>query len=129
MYISKNRKRIVANDEVEEAVVNVEPEASDLLFEAEDVANLIAEVTESDVEVEVSDDGDTVSFTVDDNVYTVEAEGNEELVESSTRVTKKAGSKKVTASRKAAPQKAAPRKAAPRKPVTASTRTVRRVRK
>ena len=111
MYISKNKKRIYANDEIQEPVVNVESDATDLLFEAEDVANLIAEVTESDVEVEVADDGDSVSFTVGDAVYNVEAEGDEEVVEASTRVGRRAG-KRVTASRRPSGRR-----------VSASTRT------
>jgi hypothetical protein len=56
MYIQRKRgRRIVADAEVA-------PEAMDLLFEAEDVAELVAEVT-GDV-VEVTADGDEVVFSV-----------------------------------------------------------------
>ena len=57
----KNRRRVVkAEDELDvddtpmpegEGDVSVDPEATDLLFEAEDVAQLVAEVTGEDVEV------------------------------------------------------------------------------
>ena len=79
MYIQKNRanraRKVVANDEV-----FVEPEATDLLFEAEDVAELVAEVTGEPVEVAA--EGDVVTFTVSEDEYTVTAEGDEEILES-----------------------------------------------
>ena len=79
MRISNNRKRAIrANDET--AV-----ETMDLLFEAEDVADLVSEITGEDVSVEANDDGESVTFTVGEDEYTVEAEGNEEYVESATR--------------------------------------------
>ena len=64
--------------------ISIEPEATDLLFEAEDVAELLAEVTGSPVDV--SADGSVVSFDIGDETYTIEAEGDEEIVESSTRI-------------------------------------------
>ena len=64
--------------------ISIEPEATDLLFEAEDVAELLAEVTGSPVDV--SADGSVVSFHIGDETYTIEAEGDEEIVESSTRI-------------------------------------------
>lgn len=70
--------------------VDVAPEASDLLFEAEDVAELIAEVTAQPVEVTVDDD--TVEFAIGDDVYTVTPEGDEEIVEDSKRVRRSASS-------------------------------------
>lgn len=77
MKITKvpSSRKIKASEEVE-----VTPEAMDLLFEAEDVAELIAEVT--DEEVTVESDGETAEFTVGEDVYTVEAEGDEEILES-----------------------------------------------
>lgn len=69
-------RSIVANTE---AVVDAE--ASDLLFEAEDVAELVAEITGEPVEVTA--DETTVVFAVGDEEYTVEAEGDEEILESS----------------------------------------------
>ena len=64
--------------------ISIAPEATDLLFEAEDVAELLAEVTGSPVDV--SADGSVVSFDIGDETYTVEAVGDEEIVESSTRI-------------------------------------------
>lgn len=62
--------------------VEVAPEAADLLFEAEDVAQLLSEVTQQPVDVDTADDGASVEFTVGEDVYTVEAEGDEEVLES-----------------------------------------------
>lgn len=66
------------------AETEVAPEATDLLFEAADVAELVAEVTGEDVDV--SFEGDSVVFGVGEESYTVEPEGTEEVVESATRV-------------------------------------------
>ena len=80
MFIqNKNRNAVKAD-------TDVATEATDLLFEAEDVAQLISEITGEDVTVEVSEDGESVDFTVGDEVYTAQAEGDEELVESSSRI-------------------------------------------
>ena len=68
MFIQKKRRRIVADDEVGTVV---SPETTELLFETEDVANLLAEATGESVEVETSEEGDAVDFTVGDQVYTV----------------------------------------------------------
>ena len=76
MFITKSTKKVMADEQV----VDVAPEATDLLFEAADVAEVIAEVTGEDVAVEA--DGETVEFTVGEDVYTVEAEGDEEILES-----------------------------------------------
>ena len=63
-----------------EAEVEVAPEATELLFETDDVAELISEVTGEDVSVEATED--SVEFTVgEDEVYTVEPEGDEEILE------------------------------------------------
>ena len=102
------RRVIRANDDIvddtnEEAVVDedvanidIADEATHLLFEAEDVAELLAEVSGEDVAVTA--DEDAVTFEVGDDVYTVEAEGDEEILES-TRVNR-AGRKPVRASRR-----------------------------
>lgn len=91
MYIQ--RRRIVADSEIDETIndtavndedVAVDPEASDLLFEAEDVAELVAEVTGQAVDVTVDDD--QVTFAVGEDEYTVEPEGDEEIVESARRI-------------------------------------------
>ena len=85
----KASKRVMAETDVE-----VAPEATELLFEAEDVAELVADVTGEDVEVEVSDEA--VEFTVGEDVYEVAPEGDEELLEASTRLPR--GRKAVKAS-------------------------------
>lgn len=94
MFIQK--RRIVAEDVIDEQVddmpvdeageageVSVDPEATDLLFEAEDVAELVAEVTGEPVEVTVEDD--YVTFAVGDSEYTIEAEGDEEILEATRK--------------------------------------------
>lgn len=77
----------------------VAPEATDMLFEAEDVAELVAEVTGEEVTVEVDDADDSVIFTVGEEEFTIEPEGDEEILEASRKVLK--GKSVVRASRKA----------------------------
>ncbi len=75
MRVGKKRN-IAAGEEVE-----VAPEATDLLFETEDVAELLAEVTEQEVTAETTEDG-SVEFAVgEDDIYTVTPEGDEEVLE------------------------------------------------
>ena len=88
----------------EEPEVIVDDEAAELLFEAEDVAQLIAEVTELPVEVTVDDE--EVKFAIGNDEYTVTAEGDEEVVEQSTRVRKSA--KTVRAGRQMMTRRSAP---------------------
>lgn len=95
-----------------EGEVTVAPEASELLFEAEDVAELVAEVTGEAVEVEV--DEDVVTFAVGEDTFVVEAEGDEEVLESVRKPFR--GKKAVRASRSAAT----------RRPVSASRRPASR---
>lgn len=95
------KRNIRADEEiVDEAPVaeevEVAPEASDLLFEAEDVAQLVAEVTGEDVSV--SADDDVVTFEIGEDVFTVEAEGDEEILESTRKPL--ANKKTVKASKK-----------------------------
>lgn len=102
--------------EIEEiGTVEVAPEATELVFEAEDVAQLVAEVTGQDVEVEA--DENSVIFTVGDFDYTVEPEGTEEILESSSKVL--CNKKTVGASSRARRQGTRTRS---RRPVGASTR-------
>lgn len=82
-------RRVMAETEIAD-------EAAELLFEVEEVAELISNVTGEDVEV--TTDGDTAEFAVGDEVFTVEAEGTEEVLESS-RIRKSA--KRVSASARA----------------------------
>ena len=79
MFIQRKRRPIRANEEMGTGEVMVAPEATDLLFEAEDVAELVAEVTGEDVEVVADEAG--VTFTVGDEEITVEPEGDEEILE------------------------------------------------
>lgn len=96
MYIQRTKRPIKANTDVD---VDVAPEATDLLFEADDVAELVAEVTGQDVTVEVDDEAGDVTFTVADEDFTVTPEEDTPLVEASTRILR--GSKKtVSASTK-----------------------------
>lgn len=91
--IKANTRRIRAAEEpIEEqegteggtGSVSVDPEATELVFETEDVAELLAEVTSEDVEV-VADENE-ITFTIGDTDYTVQAEGGEEVLEASTSV-------------------------------------------
>lgn len=91
IHRKRSTKAIKADDEldvedelseVEDMDVEVSPEATELLFETEDVAQLLAEVTQQPVDVDTADDGESVEFTVGDDVYTVESEGDEEVLES-----------------------------------------------
>lgn len=66
-----------------EGGVDVAPEATDLLFEAEDVAELVAEVSGQEVAVTV--DEDAVTFEVGEDIYTVEPEGDEEILEATKK--------------------------------------------
>lgn len=133
MYIQKKFRRVAAAEDVDVEDIDVEdvedeedvdvetqvsPEAADLLFEADDVAQLVAEVTGKPVEVDTDEGSSAVTFSVGEDVYTVEPEGDEEILESRGR--KMGGKRPVRASR------AARNRLAARRPVTAS-RVVRRI--
>lgn len=134
MNISKKHSRVLAGKAVtrkairaaeedapkdtemdETGAIEVAPEATELVFETEDVAQLVAEVTGEDVEVEA--DENSVVFTVGDYDYTVEPEGTEEILEASTKVLR--GKKPVKASSRTHRQGM---RARSRRPVSASTR-------
>lgn len=140
MFIQKKTKRVMAGEEVmepnmegeavEEVVdgegeVVVDPAATDLLFEAEDVAELVAEITGESVDVSVTDDA--VEFAIGEDVYTVEAEGDEEILEAASKKVLR-GKRTVAASTK---RQAPARRKPAAKPVAASTqaRASRPVRK
>ena len=117
MYISKYstkkaRRRVAASEEIEDMVetdvveepeveveedIEIDPSATELVFETEDVAQLIAEITEEEVAVEA--DENAVIFTVGDADYTVEPEGDEAILEATKKVLK--GKKAISASTKA----------------------------
>ena len=101
----------IMQEEEEGGGVNVAPEASDLLFEAEDVAELVAEVTGQEVAVTVDDD--SVQFEVGNDVYTVDAEGDEEILESTRKPLR--GKKSVRASRTLSRRRPAARRATRRR--------------
>lgn len=95
----QRRNRIVAGEELDGGAAGVgtaevAPEATDLLFEAEDVAELVAEATGEPVEVTA--DEDSVTFAVGEDEYTVEAEGDEEILEATRRPLR--GKRRVSAS-------------------------------
>ena len=130
---SPSKKKVVrASEEVMEdkaidtADVDVAPEATDILFETEDVAQLLAEVTEEDVTADVDDESGEIVFTVADDEYIVEPEEDAELLEACTK--QRRGSRKVSASTRLMPAKRVMPKS---RRVSASTRRVsgaRRVR-
>ena len=110
----------------EGADVNIDEAASELLFEAEDVAELVSEV--SGLPVDVTVDEDEVTFTVGDDTFTVTPEGDEEIVEESTRMRRSVRSvragRALSARRPAARRPAARKVAASRK--VSATRRPRR---
>ena len=126
--LRRRSRKVMADEEfedvndvevVDDATVDVAPEASELLFEVQDVAELIAEVTEKPVEVTA--DEDTVVFSVDGTEFTVEADGAEEVLES-----RKVRGRSVKASRglrgaKPARRVSASRRMPARKPVKAAS--------
>lgn len=104
--------------------VTVEEEASTLLFEAEDVAELISEVTELPVDVTVDDEGEgSVTFAVGEDEYVITPEGDEEILEAS----KIQRSRRVSASAKRPARRPARRvsasRRAPARRVSASRRS------
>ena len=82
------RRRIFAEDEVDtnQNSVDVAPEATELLFETDDVAQLVAEVSGDPVEVATNDETGEVTFTVGEDEYTVTPDEDAEILESSRRV-------------------------------------------
>lgn len=116
MFIQKKaNRRVTAGEDVD-----VTPEANEVLFQADDVADVLAEVTGEDVSADIADEETgAVEFTIGDpedgESYIVEPEGDEEVVETST---------KTPARKRAVKASARPRKTASRKaPVKASNTT------
>lgn len=101
--------------------VTVDDEATDLLFETDDVAQLVAEVTGEDVQVTTDPETDSVVFGIGQDEFTVTPEGDEEILEA-RRMPKKPAVKASTRTKRFSPS---------RKTVSASrkTRTVRRAAK
>ena len=149
----KNGRRIVAEEEfddvdvdvdvedvVDEGEVDVAPEADGLLFEAQDVAELVAEITGEAVAVD-SEDAETVVFTVGEDEFTVSAEGDEEILEacgtkksvkSSRDIRRPATRRPIKSSRPVARPTTRSDRPATRRPVSSKTpvqssRTVRKI--
>jgi len=129
--LRRRNRKVMADEEFDEDVedvadVDVDPDASELLFEAQDVAELIAEVTEKPVEVTA--DEDTVVFSVDGTEFTVEADGAEEVLESrKVRGRSVKASRKVRCAKRPAVQGTRSDEMSTRRPVKSSvaTRTAR----
>lgn len=104
--VRASRRPVKADDEIEEIEdidipeedFDEEPEIEEqeILFEAEDVAEVLAEATGEPVDYTVDDETTEVTFTVGENEITVTPEGDEEVVEESTIVR----GRKIAASRK-----------------------------
>ena len=84
----RSKKKIVADDEIMEKPVDqvaydvdVEPSAAEMLFEAEDVADILAEVTGQPITVEVADDASQCVIGVGDDEFTIDAEDAEQINE------------------------------------------------
>ena len=85
----RNKKKIVADDEIMEKPVDqvaddevaVEPAAAEMLFEAEDVADILAEVTGQPITVEVADDASQCVIGVGEDEFTIDAEDAEQINE------------------------------------------------
>lgn len=131
MFIQRKRngRRIMASEETGE--VFVEPEATDLLFETEDVADILAEATGEDVAVSSDPETEAVTFDVGGEQYEVTPEGDEEILESRNvrgrrvSASRRAG-RAVRASRRPVGRVAASRRTTARPAVRASHRLGRR---
>ncbi|MCM1226416.1 MAG: hypothetical protein NC320_03195 [Clostridium sp.] len=94
MKIQSSKRVIKSRNRRVMAETDVAEEASDLLFEVDDVAELLADATGEDVDVTA--DGEVVKFDVGDETYTCSAEPGDEVVESKTRISR--GKRRVSAS-------------------------------
>jgi len=80
---SNARRPIKAEEEMIDDSEIMDQDTSELLFEATDVADLLAEITGEDVDMDMDDD--VVVFTIGEDEYTIEPEGDEEVLESVRR--------------------------------------------
>lgn len=80
---SNARRPIKAEEEMIDDSKIMDQDTSELLFEATDVADLLAEITGEDVDMDMDDD--VVVFTIGEDEYTIEPEGDEEVLESVRR--------------------------------------------
>ena len=74
-------------------------EEAELLFEAADVAEVLSEYSGEPVDYTVDDETTEVTFTIGDDEITITPEGDEEVVEESSRIRRSA--RRVAASRAA----------------------------
>lgn len=113
-----NRRRPVVAEETLDVEMDMPEESMDapteLLFEATDVADLIAEITGEEVEMDMDDD--VVVYRVGEDEYTIEPEGDEEILEAVRKPFK--NRRTVAANRR-------PATPAKKKPVAASKKSVR----
>lgn len=136
MFIKK--RRIVAEEELPETVdtemeetfddedagegeVNVDPEISEVLFEAQDVGEILAEVTGEDVDVYSDQDTGDVIINVGDEEYTITPDEDAEEV---TSAKKPAARRPVKASTR---RGAVRRPASKKSPVKANSRMVKKI--
>lgn len=77
--IVRKGKKVVAEEEVMTEEVEVAPEAAEMMFEAEDVAELLAEVTGREVTVDVTDDATACTIEVGEDVFEIDASDAEVL--------------------------------------------------
>lgn len=115
-----NKRGIKASEDMPEATVAAE--VTDMLFEAEDVAELVAEVTGKPVDVTA--DEDEIVFNVDGDEFTVTADGDEEILEAVRRPFR--GKRGIKASTR---RPARPARRAARRPVSAASRNTKMIRK
>jgi hypothetical protein len=76
----------IIDEDIEDVDIDEAPVSEEILFEASDVAELLAEYSGEPVDYTVDDETTEVTFTVGDEELTVTPEGDEEVVEESTRV-------------------------------------------
>jgi hypothetical protein len=76
-----------------------EIETSDLVLDVQDVVDLLSEVTGEEIEAEVNED--TVDFTVGEEVFTIEAEGEPIIEQDPIEESRKVSRRPVSASRTA----------------------------
>lgn len=107
-------ERDIKDDGIADDVI-IAPEAEAILFETEDVAELVADIVEDTVEVSTDLDTGEVVFAVGDDEYTVIPDEDAEYVSSSRRIARR---NRIHASSSRQPQRS------PRvhRPVSAATR-------
>lgn len=88
----------IIDDEIAD-IDDAPAEEAELLFEASDVAEVLSEYSGEPVDYTVDDETTEVTFTIGDDEITITPEGDEEVVEESSRIRRSA--RRVAASRRA----------------------------